>query len=169
MAFGLDSIDNPEKVHRRDITHRIKVGRRRLCRDERNYFVQSFTIKDDIFVDDFAPMWTVDRDYYFAKIRANVGLHNGDHPDDGTPSGTPIHLNVRVVSADLSTDSAVLDNDARLEIDVNKHFDADTVEEGHYNIKKLFTGESVYIRVSQVGSGRPGTHLVTSLTLVPVP
>lgn len=167
-GFGQD-IDNPEKVHRRDITHKVKVGRRRLCRDERNYFVQSFTVFGDIIVDDFAPMWPVDRDYYFAKIRVVLGLHNGDHPDDGTPSGSEVHLNLRVVSQDLSSDNPVLDDDARLAITEDHHTDADTIEEGHYLIKKLFKGEFVYLRISQIGSGRPGTHMVVTMTLVPVP
>lgn len=153
-----------------------RVYKRRICTDDRNYTPIQFTIPGTLSAGDFGPMWRADRDYYFARISGNVGRHDDDdHPDDGTPSGQAILVNMRRVLADLSADAAVMANDSRVNIPIDHHHDATNDDEdgelveADFNVLKLFKGEHIYPRISQVGSGRPGTGLVVTAVLVPVP
>lgn len=169
----IDEFITPEKVRRRLTTRTIH--KRRLCKDNRAYFSVPFTITGDIVVGDYAPMWRVDRDCWIAGITANIGKHDAStHPADGTPSGSTLEVNMRRVSTDLSTDAAIIATDSRLSIDIDHHQDwANDNENGAYvesdfNVPTLTEGEHVYVRVGQVGSGRPGSFLVVTLVLVPV-
>ena len=163
----------PEKVVRRKLAREPR--KRRLCRDNRPYHTVPFTIPGDVEVADYKPMWRVDRAYWVAGVTANIGLHDaGTHPDDGTPSGSPLRVGLRRVSADLSSDVSILDADTRIAIDINHHEDwandnaNGALELSHFNVHELAMGEHVYVSVTQIGSGRPGTDLVVSLVLVPV-
>lgn len=164
----------PNKVHRRVLGRPVHALR--VCDDRRNYVVVPFTIPGAITVADYGPMWWANRDFWIARITANIGRHDeGTHPDDGTPSGTSVLLNMRRVTGDLSLDSAVLVADARLNIGVDHHQDAvNDSEDGAYDesdfaIKRLAEGDHIYPRISRIGSGRPGTGLVVTAVLVPIP
>ena len=165
----------PSKVHRR-VALAKPVFKRRTCDDNRAYFTVPFTFADVLTVADGAPMWRVDRRYWVARVTANVGLHDdGTHPNDGTPSGTAIRVNMmRVKGTDLTT-SSILNSDSRLNIQPDHHQDAINDEEdgpadqGDFNVKILQTGDHIFPRILQVGSGRPGTKMVVSIVLVPVP
>lgn len=158
----------PERVHRRDIT--AKVRKRRLCLDDRPYAPVIWTIPASVLaVADFGPMWRADRDYYIARVAATIGLHvDADHPADGTPGGQAVKTNIRHVTADLATDSAVMSSDSILDIDPNSHKDAADVTQGEFNILTLDEGEYLYPRVTQIGTTRPGGVLQVTVTLVPV-
>lgn len=164
----------PRPVGRRQLAH--KPHKLRMCRDGRNYVFIPFTIQGTLVATDYGPMWRCDRDYWIARITANVGRHDDDtHPNDGTPSGTSIRCNLRRVTADLTGDAGILGNDTRLHIAENHHQDvANDDEEGpliknDFQLTRLKAGQHVYPRVSLVGSGRPGNALVITLVLVPVP
>jgi hypothetical protein len=158
--------------------HRRKqpaVYKRRRCSDERNYTPVQFTIPGPVTTGDKSPMWRADRDYYIAVVTANVGKHDsGTHPNDGTPSGQDILINIRRVKKDYSADGAVLTLDSRVRIQENHHHDSsNTDEDGEFvaddvAIKKLYFREHIYPTVVQVGSGRPGTNLVVTVMLIPV-
>lgn len=153
------------------------VHKIRVCHDNRNYVSVPFTIPGLLTATDYGPEWKADRDYWIAKITASVGRHSEDtHPNDGTPGGTAIRANVRRIKADDPTnDAAILANDIRLHITENHHFDSiNDTEDGpfdtnDFNIHHLGENDQPYIRVSQVGSSRPGTGLVVTLVLVPIP
>lgn len=164
----------PSKVRRRSLSR--PAYKRKLCRDDRNYVFIPFTITGAVATGDYGPMWRVDRNYWIARIMANVGKHaSGTHPVDGTPSGAALILNMRRVTANLATDSSILASDTRLKIAIDNHQDVvnDAEEgaavEGDFNILRLDIGEHIYPRVSQVGSGRPGANLVVTAVLVPIP
>jgi hypothetical protein len=164
----------PDQVHRRALArqpHKI-----RLCRDNRAYALVPFTIPGVVTATDYGPEWRADRDYWIAKIVAEVGRHNtATHPSDGTPAGQAIRANMRRVKSDLSTDVPILGSDSRLRIDVNHHQDAinngedGAFEESDFNITRLAEGDRMYVRVLQVGTTRPGTGLVVTAVLVPIP
>ena len=164
----------PGKVERRTLSR--PVHKIRLCRDNRNYVFVPFTIDGTIATGDYGPMERMNRDYWIAKVIANVGKHDdGTHPVDGTPSGSAILMNMRRVTGNLGTDSAILASDSRLKIDINHHQDAANnsedgdLEEADFNVTRLAEGQHIYPRISQVGSGRPGTNLVITVVLVPIP
>lgn len=164
----------PSKVTRRQLSR--PVHKVRVCRDNRPYALVPFTILGVITTGDYGPMWRVDRDYWVARIVANIGRHDtGTHPNDGTPSGVSMLMNMRRVSSDLSSDSPILTADARLNIAPNHHQDAiNDSEDGAFSvddfaIHRLNEGQHIYPRVSRVGSGRPGTNLVITAVLVPIP
>lgn len=174
-ASGLHSeIHVPSKVRRRGLAR--PVYNRRLCRDDRNYVFIPFTIQGVLTTGNFGPMWKVDRNYWIARIILNVGRHDdATHPADGTPSGAAIVGNMRRVTKDLSGDAGILANDSRLKVAINHHQDVmnddeegDSVQ-GDFAILMLTTGEHIYPRLTQVGSGRPGTAAVMTAVLVPVP
>jgi len=152
-----------------------RVTKRRICDDKRNYFPIQFTIPGVLTTGDKSPMWRADRDYYFARVIANVGKHDdGDHSDDGTPSGADIPVQVKRVLKDLSATANILTSDSRVRIQPNHHHDSsNTDEDGEYvdtdfSIKKLYKGQHIYPTVLTVGSGRPGTSMVVTVVLVPV-
>lgn len=164
----------PSKAQRR--TTLRPVYKRRICRDNRVYVSVPFTIPGVVAAVDYGPMWRVDRDYWVARITANAGRHDdATHPNDGTPSGSDMVMNLRRVTVDLTDDQGILASDARLRIGQNHHQDAvNDSEDGAYstddfNIHLLEEGEHVYLSVSQVGSTRPGTGLVTTIVMVPIP
>jgi hypothetical protein len=165
----------PSKVHRRSLSR--PVYKRRTCSDNRAYFTVPFTILGVQTVADFSPMWRVDQDYWIARLTANVGLHNeSTHPNDGTPGGSSIKLNMRrVKGSNLSDDNKILVSNDRLNIAINHHQDSindeddGAFDESDFSIKHLAEGDHIYPTVTQVGSGRPGTHLVISIVLVPIP
>jgi len=153
-----------------------KPHKRRLCQDNRNYVFIPFTIPGAVAATDYGPMWRVDRDYWIARITANVGRHDTDtHPNDGTPGGNSIRVNMRRVSRDLTTDEAILVSDTRLHIAENHHQDAVNDEEdgeaqkNDFQIHRLNQGQHIYPRITLVGSDRPGNGLVVTAVLVPIP
>lgn len=164
----------PAQVQRRASAR--PVHKVRICRDNRAYVAVPFTIPGAVSALDYGPMWRVDRDYWVARMIANIGRHDdATHPNDGTPSGQAMLLNMRRVSVDLADDDPILNADARLNIAVDHHQDAiNDQEDGpfdttDFNIHRLAEGEHIYPRVGQVGSGRPGTGLVVTAILVPIP
>lgn len=161
----------PNKAHRRPLSR--PVHKLRLCKDNRAYAFIPFTISGDAATGDYT-MWPADRDYWIARITADVGKHDsGSHPNDGTPGGQAIRANVRRVRGD--TDVAILGDDTRLHISANGHRDAVTNSEdgpydlGDFNVRKLKAEDHIYLRVSQVGTTRPGQNLVVTVILVPIP
>lgn len=152
-----------------------RVTKRRICDDNRNYVPVQFTIPGVLSVGDKGPMWRADRDYYIARVFANVGLHkDGTHPNDGTPSGSDITVQVARVLVDYSATGNVLASDSRVRIQPGEHHDSsNTDEDGDFvgtdlNIKKLKYREHIYPVVGAVGSGRPGTAMVVTVMLVPI-
>jgi hypothetical protein len=163
----------PSKVHRRTLDR--PVYKRRTCSDNRAYFTVPFTFVGPLTVRD-GSMWRVDRDYWIARLTANVGLHiDGTHPNDGTPSGASIKVNMQRVKKDLSADNKILVSNDRLVIPINRHQDAINDEddgpydESDFSIKHLAEGEHIYPHIIQIGSGRPGGTMVVSIVLVPIP
>lgn len=157
--------------------HRARVRVVKVCHDNRAYFPAQFTIPGPLVVGKQTPEWRADRDYWLAKISAEVGRHDsGTHPTgDGTPSGAAIKINVHRVKKDLSVDTKILASDSRLRIDIDHHQDVmndgedGETQSGDFNVHRLAQGDRIYIDVLQVGSGRPGTALVVTVTLVPMP
>ena len=152
-----------------------RVYKRRICDDDRNFVPVQFTISGDLTTGDKSPMWRADRDYYFARVFANVGKHDdGDHPLDGTPSGSDVNVNVLRVLKDISATNKVLASDSRVRIQPNNHHDSSNTDEDgdfvdtDFAIKKLKLREHIYPTVLSVGSGRPGTSMVVTVMLVPV-
>ncbi len=164
------------KVHRRTGLAR-PVYKRRTCSDNRAYSTVPFTIPGDVEAINYGPMWRADRDYWVARLTANVGLHiEGSHPTDGTPGGHDLVCNMRRVdAADNSNDQAILVSDGRLRIPENRHRDAVNDEDDgafsvdDFNIHRLAEGDHIYPAISAVGTTRPGTGLVVSIVLVPIP
>ena len=169
----------PSKVHRRTLAH--PVYKRRSCRDNRVYDVVPFTIAGPIAIGDYGPMWRADRDYWIARATVNIGTHDdGTHPNDGTPGGSSARFNfIRVIAGSPNwvapSNASVLNSDSRLVVYENHHQDAiNNDEDGavatdDFNIHHLEEGEHVFLRVISVGSSRPGTRAVASLTLIPIP
>jgi hypothetical protein len=113
-------------------------------------------------------MHTVHRDFYIANIRATLGRHNAaTHPDDGTPSGSSLVAEVRRITSDDSADHSVIGGED-LAITVDHHKDAFSNSQGAFAIDTIHEGDQLYVRVIDVGSGRPGSHLNVSITLIPV-
>lgn len=158
---GWDKRPVPEKVHRRDITARVK--RRRTCNDERPYFPVTWTIPAEVVgVGDFGPIWAADRDFWIAGVKATM---------DSDAGGSDVELNIRWLSYSGSTDSPVLNSDSRVHIEVGQQVDApsrgDTasLDEPDFNIITLLRGEKAYPRITQFGSG---DRMEITLQLVPV-
>jgi hypothetical protein len=164
----------PSKVQRNVLMR--TPHKRRICQDNRNYVEVPFTIPGAVQAINYGPMWRADRDYWIAKITANVGRHDtATHPNDGTPGGLAIRINMRRVSVDLSSDAAILTSDLRLVIAENHHQDAVNDEENgrfdenDFNLTRLAEGQHIYPRITQIGTTRPGTGLVVTAVLVPIP
>jgi hypothetical protein len=163
----MDTRPIPGRAHKKRRLHKNRVLRN--CSDQRAYVEVPFTIKGDLVVGDYAPMHRAGRDYYIARVHATVGRHNSaTHPDDGTASGQPIRVNVRRILADESADAAILGTDNVISIASGKHKDTSVNDHSDFNIDTLHTGDTIYVRVIAVGSGRPGTHLNVTVVLVPV-
>jgi len=161
----------PNKAHRRSLSR--PVHKLRLCRDNRAYAFVPFTVGGAAATGDYT-MWPADRDYWIARITADVGKHDsGTHPNDGTPGGQAIRVNVRRVRG--NTDVAILGSDTRLHINADSHRDAVTdtgdgpLDLGDFNVRKLRAEDHIYLRVSQVGTTRAGNNLVVTVILVPIP
>lgn len=153
-----------------------KVYKRRICDDDRNYTPYQFTVGGVLSAGLKGPQEVMDRNYYVASIKASVGRHDDDtHPDDGTPSGQSIQVNMYRVTKDSSSSAKILASDSRVEIEIDEHHDSTLDNEDNQlvkadiNILKLFRGESIYPIVIRAGSGRPGTGLVVTAMLIPVP
>lgn len=156
----------PSKVHRRDLT--AKVRKRRICVDDRNYVPIAFTIPStNIGPGDYAPMFPIDRELWVAKVTAECGLHDsGSHPADGA-AVDEITINIRVVSADLSTDTALISSDSRLRIAQDEH--QDTITNGtdlgwsgsNFNFRTLEPGMHIYVRIVNHNAETGGTLVVT--------
>ena len=153
-------------------THKV-----RICADNRVYVAWPFTIAGPVEALPYGPQERADRDYWISRITMEVGRHDdATHPaGDGTPSGQAILGNMRRISRDLTDDQPILNSDSRLRIAPDHHQDAiNDEEDGPYdttdfNIHHLDEGDRFYPQLSQVGSGRPGTLLVMSIILVPIP
>lgn len=167
----------PSKVHRRTGLLR-PVYKRRTCRDGRPYVTIPFTIPGAQTTGDFGPADKLDRDYWIARVVAQLGRHNeATHPTgDGTAGGSDFICTIRRVdAADPSDDQNILNDDSRLRIQQGHHFDAvnddedGAFEDTDFNLHHLNENDQPYIRVLQVGSSRPGIGLVVSLVLVPIP
>ena len=163
----------PSKAQRRT---RQNPYKRKLCRDDRNYVYIQFTISGDLTTGDFGPMWRAERNFWVARVSANCGKHDNDtHPNDGTPSGSSIQVNVVRIKKDLTGGAGLIASDSRVNIQPDKHHDSTTDDaegemvEADINIPRLYTGDHIFPRISQVGSGRPGTGMVVTAVLVPVP
>lgn len=173
--LGLHSAKQiPNPAQRR--TQGRPVHKVRICHDNRAYVAVPFTIPGTLAVGKQAPEWRADRDYFIAKVFCEVGRHDtATHPNDGTPSGSAIRVNVHRVKKDLSADTKLLASDLRIRIDIDHHQDvANDSEDGHlvkpdFNVTRLAEGDRVYVNVLQVGSSRPGANMVVTLTLVPIP
>ncbi len=153
-----------------------KVYKRRICDDDRNYTPYQFTMPGPAFSGLKGPQEVMDHDYYVASIKASVGRHDdGTHPDDGTPSGQSIQVNMYRVTKDHSGSAKILNSDGRVEIEIDQHHDStldndeNKLVRGDFNILKVFRGESIYPYVVRAGSGRPGTGLVVTAMLIPIP
>lgn len=176
VASVRQDTQTPPKVHRKGLIR--PVYKRRICRDGRAYVTVPYTIRGPLVVGQYDPGFPMDRDYWIARLTASVGRHDPDtHPtEDGTPSGQDIKVNVRRVAAeDDNDDQAILVSDARLRIAVDHHNDAiNNEDDGPYsvddfNLHHLDAGDQPYVDILQVGSGRPGTTIVVSMILVPIP
>ena len=87
-------------AHRRRMMQR--VHKIRICRDNRAYALVPFTIPGVISVDNFGPQYRADRDYWIARITANIGRHDsGSHPDDGCPTGSSIKIQMHRLTVNL--------------------------------------------------------------------
>lgn len=165
----------PSKVHRRTLVR--QVYKRRSCRDGRAYDTVHFTCRDVLEAKIYDVSFKADRDYWVARVTADVGRHDPDtHPNDGTPSGHDLTANLHVVDVnDDSNDQMILVSNSRLRIVENHHTDAVNDEEDgpfstdDFNIHRLAEGDQVYPEILAIGSGRPGTTLVIALILVPIP
>jgi hypothetical protein len=180
-----DQFTYPSDTHRDEHVvgklHRLhpappKVYKRRICDDDRNYTPIQFTIPGTLTTGAKTPDWPADQQYYFHSVFVNIGHHDdGTHPNDGTPSGSDVTINVRRITADGSTDGAVLASDSRVRVQPNEHKDSSNDDEdGEFTgtdlaIKKLYPHEVIYPYVVSVGSGRPGISMVVTVMLVPVP
>lgn len=123
--------------------------------------------------------WHADRNYRLIKLRAVVGKHDPElHPDrDGCPIGSSIKLNIRKYDADydddIYTDPSgngfinLFLNDAKMEIPANKHRDVAWITEDDPDLRwtTILMDESIAIKVSQVGSDFPGSHLRVFMTI----
>lgn len=148
----------------------------RTCRDNRAYDTVPFTIPGTLTVGPQKPEWRVPRDYWVARVFAEVGRHDSaTHPNDGTPAGSDLKIQLYCVRKDLSGPFPVLNSDSRLRITANNHQDAvndaedGDYAEGDFSIHYLHKGDRVYVHILQVGSTRAGDSLVTTLEAVPVP
>ena len=157
-------------------TAQARVHKVRICHDNRPYVVVPWTITGTVQALSYGPMWPARRDYWIARISAEAGRHDsGTHPNDGTPGGQSIKMNLRRINMFETVDDPILANDARLNIPANHHRDAvNDSEDGGYEqndfaITFLEQGDKVYPRFSQVGTTRPGTLVVISMVLVPIP
>lgn len=169
------AIQIPTQVHRRTMNR--PTYKRRVCHDNRPYVVVPFTIPGPVTIAKFGPQWRSDRDYWIAKVIAEVGRHDEAlHPADGTPGGHDLTANMhRVDVSDDSDDQMILNSNGRLRIAENHHQDAvNDAEDGKFavddfNLHRLAEGDHIYPEVLAIGTSRPGTGLVVSIVLVPIP
>ncbi len=164
----------PDKVHRRTLSR--PVYKRQSCTDNRAYTTVPFTVAGALAATTYGPEWHADRDYWIARLTLEIGRHDsGTHPNDGTPGGQAVKANMRRITADQSSDAAILASDSRLNVQPNHHRDAVNDEEDgafqefNFSIKHLNEGDRIYPSFSQVGSSRPGTLAVISIVMVPIP
>lgn len=159
-------------------THTARpVTKRRTCRDGRPYVAVPFTIPGVVETRKYDTMWPADRDYWWARMTAVVGRHDELlHPNDGTPSGHDLTANMHQVDkSDNSNDQLVLTSNARLRIAENHHNDAvNNSDDSAFNIDdfrmhRIAAGDVLYVEVFSIGTGRPGTGLVVTAILVPIP
>lgn len=114
--------------------------------------------------------WTADRDWDIVGVRARLGRHtNATHPDDGTPGGSDMQINLRIVddADDDGNGVGIFTADNRLTIGAGTHKATDWIEEGDsgYNRTFINKNETVFVKVATVGSSRPGSNLVVFLIL----
>lgn len=168
-----DLVVLPERVHRKPLAKAPR--KRRLCRDNRAYTSIPYTITPTVSVGDWGPMWRADRDYWIAKVTANCGKHDSStHPNDGCPIGASLEANMILVPADLSSETAILTTNTKIEIASGHHQDVANDSEngpltaGDFNVSQITLGQHVFPRILQVGSTTAGGPLVLTLVLVPV-
>lgn len=174
-ASGMHYAKNiPGPAHRRSLLR--PVHKIRTCRDGRPYAFIPFTIQGELTVDNFGPMWRVDRDYWIARITANVGRHvDADHPDDGCPQGSAIKVQMHRVNVAETDDDPILASGNRLNIPADHHRDAVNDDEdgsyvkGDFLIHRLNEHQHIYPEITQVGSTYAGSGLVVTAVLVPIP
>jgi hypothetical protein len=166
----------PPKVFRGTHTAR-PIQKRRTCRDNRAYVAVPFTISGQVAVQKYDKMWPADRDYWIARLTAVVGRHDENlHPADGTPGGHDLTANMHVIDkSDNSNDQLILVSNARLRIAQNHHNDAVNQADDaqfnvdDFNVHRLAAGDQLYVEVFGIGTTRPGTGLVVTAILVPIP
>lgn len=173
--IGLHSAKQiPGMAQRRNMAR--PVHKVRICHDNRPYEVVPWTIGGQVQATSYGPMWPAHRDFWIARCTMQAGRHDdATHPLDGTPGGQSIKCNLRRITFEEDDDSPILTSDARLNIRADHHRDAvndeddGTWEVDDFAIHRLAEGDKVYPRFSQVGTTRPGTLIVVSLVLVPIP
>lgn len=142
----------------------------------RDIIVVAWTVPGDVAVGYYDQLWRAHKDFRIKRATGNVGRHNAaTHPDDGTPGGQALQVNFRRISSDQTTnvpgfaspDIAILDTDSRLEIGAGSHKDTASGAGGEFNTNEILAGEFVALKISQIGTTRPGKHLVASLVLIP--
>ncbi len=121
---------------------------------------KSFTIPNEVIAQDYPQVWRADRDYRFKRVTAEVGV-------GGEPSGQALKVNLRKLSADRSSDTAVLDTDDTISIPAGDFKDGAGGDPSDFNDIHIDNGEYLYVRVIQVGSGDPGSNLVVTAVLIP--
>lgn len=158
---GWDKRPVPEKVHRREITARVK--RRRTCNDERPYFPVTWTLPSDVVgVGDFGPLWVADRDYWIAGVMASM---------DSNAAGSDVELNVIRIAFSGGLHEQIVTSDSRINIPVGLNIDAATsgddasLDEPDFDILGLIRGDQVYPTITQFGTG---DRMEITLQLVPV-
>lgn len=126
-----------------------------------------FTKPGEVIAKTYGSGWTADQEYTIVGVRARLGLHDGGtHPNDGTPGGADMLINLRITD-DSGTNIGIFTQDNRLKIDAGTHKDTNWIREDDsgFNRDTIAENETVYVKVAQVGSSRPGSDLVVMLIL----
>lgn len=149
----------------------------RTCHDNRPYEVVPWTIPPAAVVAGrFQEPWVAHRDFWIARATATAGRHDtGTHPNDGTPGGQAINVNLARITFEEDDEQYIITNNSRLHIPANNHRDAvndsddGKFEVDDFRLHRLGEGDTVYVDLLQVGSTRTGSPIVVTLVVVPIP
>lgn len=106
--------------------------------------------------------WVVPRRCQPRKARIYVGHHKpATHPNDGAPTGGPVRVQLRRLTADETTETPMLDSDDRLVVPANKHKDVNFASS--FVVTQLEKNDEVWPDVRAVGTTFPGEDMTIQL------
>ncbi len=126
-----------------------------------------FNVTNTVEAKQYPQGWTADGRYTIVGVRARCGRHDAaTHPDDGTPGGAEMQINVRIED-DAGTSIAVFTTETRLRIEAGTHKDSSWIIEGDAGFGRTYIdlNETAFVKVFAVGSTRPGSNLGVFLIL----